>query len=114
MFTRDPEGPPPKPDSLLAVEGKFRHDPTTEAVPNIEVTFLYTNGRQGGNFGTYVLGPQAFTLETVEAFRNFLQKAEQDAGRLVFEDGEITSMGAALATGTNAETGASLKGLGGK
>ncbi len=99
-------------DSVVAVEGKFSFHPGADRRPNIEVLMMYANKDTQHSYGTCPAKAAVFSDETLAAFTEFLSKAEEDFGKLVFEGGELRPYGRSLGFDGTAESATGLRGLG--
>ena len=99
-------------DSVMAVEGKFSFNPGIDRRPNLEVVMAYANKDTQYTYGTCPAKAAVFSDETMAAFTEFLSKAEEDFGKLVFEGGELRPYGRSLGFDGAAESVTGLRGLG--
>jgi hypothetical protein len=82
-------GGPPAFDSIVAMEGKFTFRPDHDEVPNIELLMVYYSSTTRRTYGTCEAKATFFSPKTIEAFRAFLDSAEEDFGTVVFGGGVI-------------------------
>ena len=98
-------------DGIAALDGKFKFNPSVDEAPVVEVTMVYVNSKTRTTYGSCPFS--TFSPKTREAFRAFLESAEQDFGEVVFEGGVVSPFGHSASASGKAESNEGLpKGLG--
>jgi hypothetical protein len=80
-------------DAVMVVEGSFHFHPALDKQPNIDLLMVYVNSETGTTYGSSPARPNVFSPKTLEAFRAFLESAEEDWGQVVFGSGAIAPFG---------------------
>jgi hypothetical protein len=76
-------------DSVIAVKGSFTFHPWRDEEPSITLEMMYANKANQTTFGLCPARSSVLSPKTLEAFRAFLEAAEEDFGRRVL-DNEIS------------------------
>lgn len=98
-------------DAVAVVGGQFDFRPGLDVVPTIKLLATYLNSATKTTFGTCQVSAN-FSAKTLELMMQFIQSAEEDFGKLVFEDGVLTGF-SLTPVNQGIETGDGLpKGLG--
>jgi len=70
-------------DSLYVESGEFKMQ--TDGVSSIMLTVVYLNSKIDKSLGTCRVPETALSTEALEAFDTFLQLAERDFGKVLFD-----------------------------
>lgn len=107
MFTSDVKGMAI--DSISAVEGTFKvHPDTGEA--EISVLMMYSHQETHLTLGTCPVKESVLSDKTKEFLMQFLQSAEEDFGKVVFDSGALVSRQSS--PGIESSDGLRAKGMG--
>lgn len=80
-------------DAVMAVEGSFRFHPAIDKEPTIDLLMVNVNSETGVTYGSSPARANVFSPKTLEAFRAFLESAEEDWGQVLFGSGAIAPFG---------------------
>ena len=99
-------------DSVFIAKGEFQWNQANGQIyPEITLMAAYSNKSTGATFGTCPVKTALLRPETVNAFAEFVKMAEEDFGRLVFDNVGSAQIGLEH---TPPEDNTGLKGIGGK
>lgn len=98
-------------DSVVAVEGSFKLTGTGDNI-EVELTMVYLNGQTGRTYGSCPVKTSLLSPETMESLRAFLERAEEDFSRFVFEGASATPYGPQPGMGYGAAENISSRSLG--
>jgi len=87
MFVKEPDAQPLI-NSVVAVEGSFKYNPSMDEHPDINLLMMYMNNVMGESYGTCPARTPLFSKETMDHFKEFLLSAEKDFGEYVLNEGE--------------------------
>lgn len=111
MYVRN-NAPPGTLNAAVATQGNFAFNPNLDKAPTVTVQMTYLNSTSRVTFGNCPYSN--FSAKTYELFLSFLKSAEEDFGKVVFEEGAQTAF-PFIANPNAAESGRGLpKGLGDK
>ena len=91
----------PKIDSIQTMEGKFRYYPQVDKEPVIELKMAYLDSSTKCTYGFIEAGPNLLSPKTLEAFRAFMESAEEDVGQVVSSGGVIAPFGEVVPNARN-------------
>jgi hypothetical protein len=80
-------------DAVMAAEGSFRFNPMLHKEPEIDILMVNVNSETGVTYGSSPARANVYSPKTLEAFRAFLESAEEDWGQVLFGRGEISPFG---------------------